>query len=154
VSKLAVYFLDVGQGDCSLIVPPDEAPLLMDCADAYVAERFITDAGLERLSAVVVSHLDEDHSGGMLTFLEAFLAGGGQVGVLYIGLDRPPGKLQDGPKRELLERALHWRKEGRLQLARPLREAQPQVLLRGGDWRVRIVLPFYADVLHRAGVPR
>lgn len=45
---LRVFFLDVGQGDCTFIVPPDGegAPILFDCADAYVAERFVANHGI------------------------------------------------------------------------------------------------------------
>lgn len=147
MGSLAAYFLDVGQGDCSLIFPPTEDPVLFDCADAYVAERFLSDAGITRLSAVVVSHLDDDHIGGMLAFLEGFLGGRGRVGTLYLGMDRPPAALGDGVKRHLIDRAVQWARERRLTLAQPLREGAPKVILEGTGWKIRIVLPFYEDTL-------
>lgn len=58
-SPLGVYFMDVGQGDCSFVVPPDGAgAILFDCNDAHVADRFVVDHGITHLSAVVASHLD------------------------------------------------------------------------------------------------
>jgi hypothetical protein len=44
---LRVFFLDVGQGDCTFVVPPvaESAPILFDCADSYVAERFVAAHG-------------------------------------------------------------------------------------------------------------
>lgn len=68
---LKVFFLDVGQGDCTFVVPPsgESAPILFDCSDAYVAERFVANHDIADLAAVVVSHLDQDHIKGLLPFL-------------------------------------------------------------------------------------
>src|SRR5690606_17966065 len=64
--SLGVYFLDVGQGDCSFILSGSgEEGVLFDCADSDVAQKFATDKGLRELHAVVVSHLDLDHIRGM-----------------------------------------------------------------------------------------
>ncbi|MFO0605017.1 MAG: hypothetical protein U0324_17690 [Polyangiales bacterium] len=62
-TRLEIYRHDVGQGDCTVVIPPDGegAPILFDCADLYVAERFCDNHGITRLAAVVVSHLDVDH---------------------------------------------------------------------------------------------
>jgi beta-lactamase superfamily II metal-dependent hydrolase len=148
VGTLGVYCLDVGQGDCSLIFPPEGgAPILFDCADAYVTERFLEASNLKRLTAVVVSHLDEDHIGGMLTFLEAFVGAGGQIGTLYLGMDRPAGKLQEGAKRQLLKRAIEWARNKVLAIAPPMRDRGPKIIHQGQGWKVRIVLPFPEEVL-------
>jgi hypothetical protein len=65
---LEVYFLDVGQGDASLIVGPDGSALLFDGGnrdagpDVVAALRARTGG---RLDAVAVSHTDADHLGGV-----------------------------------------------------------------------------------------
>lgn len=48
-SALSVYFLDVGQGDCTFIVPPEGEgdPIMFDCPDPYVAERYTRLCGSE-----------------------------------------------------------------------------------------------------------
>ena len=52
---LGIYFLDVGQGDCTFVVPPagEGRPILFDCNDAYVALRFVANHGITHLAAVV-----------------------------------------------------------------------------------------------------
>lgn len=89
-ARLEVYFHDVGQGDCTIIVPPhgEGDPILFDCADSYVAERFFANHGMTRLEAVVVSHLDLDHMGGILPFLKQHFAQGGEVGKLVLAKER------------------------------------------------------------------
>jgi beta-lactamase superfamily II metal-dependent hydrolase len=69
---LEVYFLDVGQGDASLIVGPDGSALLFDGGnrdagpDVVAALRARTGG---RLDAVAVSHTDADHLGGVVHVL-------------------------------------------------------------------------------------
>jgi beta-lactamase superfamily II metal-dependent hydrolase len=62
--------LDVGQGDCTIVVLPaahgeEPSAIVFDCADAYVAERFVANHAIKRLRAVVASHLDIDHIRGV-----------------------------------------------------------------------------------------
>lgn len=146
--RLGVYFLDVGQGDCSFVVGPrmEADPVLFDCADAYVAERFVKDHRIRRLSAVVVSHLDRDHIGGLLPFLCNFLGGGGEVGTLYVSIDRDVKELSQTAA-ELLEQALVWHWEKKLALAPSQRNVAPEVVCEGVGWKIEVVLPGYADVL-------
>jgi beta-lactamase superfamily II metal-dependent hydrolase len=150
-SPLGVYFLDVGQGDCSFVVPPAGAgAVLFDCNDAHVAERFVTDHGIHHLDAAIVSHLDVDHIRGMVSFLKAFMEGGGTVKALYLGLDGPSDARSGASASALLDAAQSWEKEGKLALFAPSREATPKVVSTGANWRVEVVLPRYGSTLAAA----
>lgn len=110
-SPLGIYILDVGQGDCTFIVPPrgEGAPILFDCNDAYVAERFASNHAITHLRAVIASHLDRDHIRGIVPFLQSHFDSGRTLEMLVVGIDRPPDR--GGPGHEistLLERALAW----------------------------------------------
>lgn len=86
--SIEVFALDVGQGDATLIVPPDgHAPILFDCADDWVVGQFVQSWHIRELSAVIASHLDRDHVGGMEGFLKNFLASGGKVDRVYLSSD-------------------------------------------------------------------
>ena len=63
---LVVRFLDVGQGDSILLDPRRGDPVLVDAgpADGGAAER-LRELGVDRLAAVLVTHADEDHAGGL-----------------------------------------------------------------------------------------
>lgn len=150
-SRLEVYCLDVGQGDCTVIVPPhgEGDPILFDCADPYVAERFFANHGMKRLEAVVVSHLDVDHIRGMLPFLKQHFAQGGTVGALVLGFDRAREHIGRGAE-GLIEAALAWKSappHAGFCLLPPFRTKSPVTLASGHGWRVDLVLPFYGDGL-------
>jgi beta-lactamase superfamily II metal-dependent hydrolase len=147
-SPLGVYFLDVGQGDCTLVVPPagEGAPILFDCADAYVAQRFVANHGIRDLRAVVASHLDADHVRGLLPFLLTHFADGGRVERLVLFADRVPAPNKSGALRELGAAALRWERApphpGFVLKASHRDGDGPLLLAAGQDWRVELVLPW------------
>jgi competence protein ComEC len=65
-SGLRVSFLDVGQGDAILLQPANAPPVLVDAGPTGegLAEQLAA-AGVERLGAVVVTHDQSDHAGGI-----------------------------------------------------------------------------------------
>ena len=83
-SLLEVYFIDVGQGDGVLIRCPDDRHVLIDggytrskqqtgkSAADFVDWKFAKDYGAERivLDAMISSHCDADHYGGLWDLLE------------------------------------------------------------------------------------
>ena len=80
---LTISFLDVGQGDATLIQHPDGSAVLFDGGPPEGrAARLLRRAGVRRLSAVVMTHASRDHHGGLLEVLERF-----PVGVLVDGGD-------------------------------------------------------------------
>ena len=86
--KLKIYFVDVGQGDCTFITTPQNKTILIDgggsMSEEYdVGKRtllpYILDRGYTKLDYVFISHFDQDHVGGILTILEEL-----RVGQVYI----------------------------------------------------------------------
>lgn len=82
-SRLALHFLDVGQGDGALLQTPAGRWILIDAgprsdrgdAGRRVVVPFLARRGVRELSLVFVSHAHADHLGGVLSVLERFPAG-------------------------------------------------------------------------------
>jgi competence protein ComEC len=87
--RLTVSFLDVGQGDATLVQDPRGGTALFDGgrAEARVA-RLLRRLGVRRVDVVVATHASADHHGGLREVLERF-----PVGLLLDGGDgtRDPG---------------------------------------------------------------
>jgi beta-lactamase superfamily II metal-dependent hydrolase len=89
-SLLEYYFIDVGQGDSILIKTPDFRHILIDggfprakqptgkSAADFVDWKFVKDYGLPTvaLDALIASHNDQDHYGGLADLLDAAQAPG------------------------------------------------------------------------------
>jgi competence protein ComEC len=70
---LRVVVLDVGQGDSILLQPPHASAVLVDGGPPGDGlARKLDQAGVEGLGAVVVTHDQSDHSGGVEELLETF----------------------------------------------------------------------------------
>ena len=72
---LAVHFIDVGQGDCELIVTPDGQTMLIDAGipesgDDIVG--YISALGIKEIDIFVATHYHEDHIGGSPQVFDAF----------------------------------------------------------------------------------
>ena len=69
--ELTVSFLDVGQGDATLIQHPDGTAVLFDGGppEGRVV-RLLRRAGVRRLSALVMTHASRDHHGGLLEVVD------------------------------------------------------------------------------------
>ena len=76
--NLKIYFVDVGQGDCTFIVTPKNKTILIDGggstgSDFDVGEStllpYILDRGYKKVDLMFISHFDQDHVGGLLTIL-------------------------------------------------------------------------------------
>ena len=79
---MQVTFLDVGQGDCELIVLPDGKTILIDAGESKSADdiiSFLEEQGISRLDYVIATHPHADHIGGMQEVIEAF-----DVGEIYM----------------------------------------------------------------------
>ena len=74
---LSVHFINVGQGDCSLIISNGETALI-DAGEAENADTvvsYLNSQGIKRLDYVIVSHPHSDHMGGLSIVLESFEIG-------------------------------------------------------------------------------
>lgn len=72
---LEVYFLDVGQGDATLVKFPSGKWMLIDGGERHQGEKVITmlrEAGVEQLDIIVATHPDSDHIGGLPKVIDAF----------------------------------------------------------------------------------
>ena len=71
--QLTVSFLDVGQGDATLVQSPDGGAVLFDGGppEARVAAQ-LKRAGVRRLSLVVMTHQSRDHHAGLQEVVERF----------------------------------------------------------------------------------
>ncbi len=75
--ETSVSFIDVGQGDCTLIRAGGKS-VLIDCGEEENASAvigFLKFAGVDKLDLVIVSHPHSDHYGGMSKILKRFDTG-------------------------------------------------------------------------------
>lgn len=74
---LAVHYVDVGQGDCEIILTADSTVLIDSGEERYADSviSYIRSLGVQRLDYVIASHPHEDHIGGMAKILAAFPVG-------------------------------------------------------------------------------
>ncbi|MCK6591177.1 MAG: hypothetical protein L6Q76_26795 [Polyangiaceae bacterium] len=148
---LHVFCLDVGQGDCTFVIPPDNKPAyLFDCKDAHVARMFVRSHKIDKLAAVVFSHLDEDHVAGGEQFIKDFLSDGGSIEKVYVDADRAVSKGSAGSQTAmaLLDFVRKEAKSGAFQLMHP--GADPADVDRSTekrDWSVRIIAPSHGLML-------
>lgn len=76
---LKIYFIDVGQGDSTFIVTPNNKTILIDgggsiSSDFDVGKRillpYILDRGFSKIDYIFISHFDQDHVAGLFEILE------------------------------------------------------------------------------------
>lgn len=77
-NNLEIYFVDVGQGDCTFIRTPTNRTILIDGGGSRSKEfdvgkktllPYILDRGYTKIDYVIISHYDQDHVGGILTII-------------------------------------------------------------------------------------
>jgi beta-lactamase superfamily II metal-dependent hydrolase len=89
-NKLRVYFVDVGQGDGSLIITPSGKTIVIDCNTGYGEEtlKILNENGYSNtIDYMIATHYHEDHIGG----LDEIINGAGAytgVDVIYGCYDR------------------------------------------------------------------
>lgn len=80
--NLSVHFLDVGQGDCILIMLPGGENMLIDAGnspDGPAIVNYIKALGIETLDFIVATHPHADHIGGMEKVINSF-----KIGAVYM----------------------------------------------------------------------
>ncbi len=75
---LNIYFVDVGQGDCTFITTPNNKTILIDGGGSNldfdigknILLPYILDRGYTKIDYIFISHFDSDHVKGILTIVE------------------------------------------------------------------------------------
>ena len=76
-----ITFLDVGQGDCSIIILPKGKTILVDTGGFYndkgkISKNkiipYLNSNGISNIEYLIITHGDQDHIGGALTLVENF----------------------------------------------------------------------------------
>lgn len=76
-ADLEIHFIDVGQGDCSLIIW-EGASMLIDCGERDYAEtvkKYLKKQGVKKLDYIIATHPHSDHIGGMGDIISEFEVG-------------------------------------------------------------------------------
>ena len=76
--NLKIHFIDVGQGDSTLIVTPQNKTILIDgggsSSEFDVGKNtlvpYILDRRFTQIDIIIISHFDQDHVGGIMTVLQ------------------------------------------------------------------------------------
>ena len=72
--EIQINFIDVGQGECTLIILPNNKKILIDGGDKLdnfdygerVVVPYLLDKNITKIDYMIVSHFDSDHVGGLL----------------------------------------------------------------------------------------
>ena len=71
----SVNYLDVGQGNCSVVELPDGKIMIIDGGSVNNSEKiceYLFDIGVSTIDYMIATHADEDHIGGLVSVLENF----------------------------------------------------------------------------------
>lgn len=72
---MSVHFIDVGQGDCELVITPNGETMLIDAGVPDAGDdvvSYISSLGISEIDVFVASHYHEDHIGGSHDVFKAF----------------------------------------------------------------------------------
>lgn len=80
---MEVSFIDVGQGDCTLIIAPDGKTVLIDgggegssgSVGEYVLIPYLKSRGIDKIDLMINTHPDFDHTDGLVSVLDYFPVG-------------------------------------------------------------------------------
>lgn len=98
---LHIAFVDVGQGDSTIIVLPDKTTaVIVDCPKVIKSvTNFIEEKNVSSLSSVILTHTDLDHIEGVTELLENF---NGEVVEILYNHDTP--RVADGKRKVILRK--------------------------------------------------
>lgn len=69
---LKIYFIDIGQGDSTLIVTPKNKKILIDGGEGKtnVLFQYLLDRRINKIDYIIISHFDSDHCNGLIEIIE------------------------------------------------------------------------------------
>lgn len=146
---VGVYMLDVGQGDATVVVPPEGegGVVVFDCRDDVVVTKLLTFWRRTHIDAVVVSHLDWDHIAGVRQLLETK---GITIGCVYVSWDRDITDEHPRAKeaKALIDCAKQGQRDEQWELLITQRDRRP--IAAGDGWAVDLLAPQAALYIDRA----
>lgn len=74
---LKIYFIDVGQGDSTLIITPKGKKILIDGGEGKneILLPYLLDRGINKIDYIIISHFDSDHCNGLIEIMEKIKVG-------------------------------------------------------------------------------
>lgn len=124
--ELSVHFIDVGQGDSTLLISSGHA-MLIDCGDSDQGtkiQNYLTKQGVESLDYLVLTHPDADHIGGAPVIITKF-----EIGQVFMSDYEKETKTYERTIDALKYRRLDWETPA------------PQDSVRLGDAEVTFLAP-------------
>ena len=110
-----VYFLDVGQGDCAVVVTPSQRVVVVDtgglkniATGSRVVAPFLHSLGYSRIDVLLLSHYDFDHVGGAPSLVRQM-----ELGTLLV-----PNELLTAESRKMQNEILQQGKISNIKIAR------------------------------------
>lgn len=110
-NNFKLYFIDVGQGDSTLIVTPQGKNILIDGggSESYDVGKnillpYLLDRKVTKLDYVIISHFDTDHVGGILTVLEELEVKKVIIGMQYENSENYEKFLETAKNKKILVR--------------------------------------------------
>jgi competence protein ComEC len=76
--KISIHFIDVGQGDSTLVELPDGGNMLIDAGSPAAGPglvKYLRSAGIKHIDHLVFTHPHDDHIGGVFNILSEFEVG-------------------------------------------------------------------------------
>lgn len=105
IAEMQVHFIDVGQGDATLIICGEEA-MLIDAGDdskGTTVQNYLKKQGVEELKYLVLTHTDADHIGGADVVVTKF-----DIDTVFMGDFPKDNKVYNSLITALDEKLLKW----------------------------------------------
>lgn len=74
-NQLELHFLDVGYGDCCVVIFPSRETMIIDCGTPVTSERivcFLKQKEITCIDYLVITHFHDDHTGGAIDLMKDF----------------------------------------------------------------------------------
>ena len=140
---MEVYFVDVGQGTCQVILLGGQRAIVIDCGvkSDHIALQFLKRHGIKRIECLITSHSDNDHTGGAITILNDYAD---NIGSVFVIQDHKFLTTKYWQRLDFLERSGVL--EGK-QICPLMIEEKPRLLWRESNSKLRCFSPSFMENL-------